>query len=170
MIRRAGTDDQDELIRAAVKYGADALVTGGFDLRHALGQGVFLLDLLGDGELSVEIHLHGSVPRFLVVFGCGRVVRRRRRMSRQGRGRGSNKKIRLSIRYTCATIADCPYCIPDRLFLGRYKSRAVHSKIVKEIKESVRSHDCLSFLMPGWGWGGIRAMNPHPTLQVMNRL
>ena len=60
----AGSDDQHELVRAAVEYGADALVALGLDPGHAGGQRELLLYILGDGELSVEIHLHCFVPRF----------------------------------------------------------------------------------------------------------
>ena len=42
----------------------DALVTLSLDLRHALCQRVLRLDLLRDGQLSVEIHRHDGIPLF----------------------------------------------------------------------------------------------------------
>ena len=62
VVSGARADDQDELVRGALKYGADARVARGLDLLHAGGQGVLLLHVPGDGELSVEIHRHDFVP------------------------------------------------------------------------------------------------------------
>jgi hypothetical protein len=64
VVGRARADDQDELVRATVEHGTDAFIQGGLDLYHMGGERILLFDILGDGELSVEIHLHCFVPRF----------------------------------------------------------------------------------------------------------
>ena len=56
----AGADDQHHLVALAGENVGDLLVTGGLHGGQLGGQGVALLDLHGDGELSLEVHIsHG---------------------------------------------------------------------------------------------------------------
>ena len=56
----AGADDQHHLVALAGENVGDLLVTGGLDGGQLGGQGIPFLDLHGDGELSLEVHIsHG---------------------------------------------------------------------------------------------------------------
>ena len=64
MLCRARADYKDKFIGATVKYGTNGFITCCLDRYHTASQRIFFFDLLGNGKLSVEMHLHGTVPRF----------------------------------------------------------------------------------------------------------
>ena len=58
MICRAGTDDQQEFIGCSFKDFADLSVPLSLYSYHSFAERELLFDFLGDGKLSLEIHIH----------------------------------------------------------------------------------------------------------------
>ena len=58
MICRAGTDDQQEFIGFTFKDFADLSVPLSLYSYHSFAERELLFDFLGDGKLSLEIHIH----------------------------------------------------------------------------------------------------------------
>ena len=78
----AGADDQHHFAAFSGENVGNFLVPAGFDLRKFGGQGVLLLDLLGNGQFALEIHiLHDGVLSLFVAFTfsslCGMIRKRR---------------------------------------------------------------------------------------------
>ena len=68
-IGRAWTDDQHHFAAFSGENVGNFLVPAGFDLRKFGGQGVLLLDLLGNGQFALENHiLHDGVLSLSVDF------------------------------------------------------------------------------------------------------
>ena len=68
IVRGAGSDDQEELIAPAGKDLPDLRVSLFFDRAHGPGQGVHLLDLHRDRELSFKIHIHNICPLLQIIY------------------------------------------------------------------------------------------------------
>jgi hypothetical protein len=58
MICRAGTDDQQEFIGFTFKDFTDLSVPLSLYSYHSFAERELLFDFLGDGKLSLEIHIH----------------------------------------------------------------------------------------------------------------
>ena len=68
-VGRAWTDNQHHFAAFSGENVGNFLVPAGFDLRQLGGQGILLLDLLGDGQLAFENHiLHDGVLSLSVDF------------------------------------------------------------------------------------------------------
>ena len=58
MVRRAGPDDQQKAVALTVENRLNLLVALALDRGHGVGDGVLLLHVLGNRELSEKLHVH----------------------------------------------------------------------------------------------------------------
>ena len=62
IIRRAGTDDQEELVAFSGEHFGNFLIPLFLNLRQFQGEGVLFPDLTRRGELGDEFETHGNKP------------------------------------------------------------------------------------------------------------